>query len=283
MSSDWLRPVTWGGWRAGFPDRGRGSADVSWLGGGLYKGWLALWLSFGSGLLTGCWWAGLVITWTLWQCFEYSDCNSAADSYTFTDCNALTLQKLARIGIWSHDVSGSLQMNMDSLGVMDLDLSISPDVRPLGFRRRQFNRSDADRIHSLRTPADAAGRQVGNQWRIWLLRRLGGRLIFRRRTLQRYASAGRRMCSELWVVGRWTWNASRRDARKRSDRAFRHIGPGYCIVCDERVYTDLDAHMIGLSSGAGSAVAMPCGVEGVSSCLRRTFDGETWGLDILCH
>ena len=28
----------------------------------------------------------------------------------------------------SHDVSGSLQINMDLLGVMDLDLSISPDV-----------------------------------------------------------------------------------------------------------------------------------------------------------
>ena len=29
VSSDWLRPVTRGSWRAGFPDRGRGSADVS--------------------------------------------------------------------------------------------------------------------------------------------------------------------------------------------------------------------------------------------------------------
>ena len=29
VSSDWLRPVTRGGWRAGFLDRGRGSADVS--------------------------------------------------------------------------------------------------------------------------------------------------------------------------------------------------------------------------------------------------------------
>ena len=29
VSSDWLRPVTQGGWRTGFPDRGRGSADVS--------------------------------------------------------------------------------------------------------------------------------------------------------------------------------------------------------------------------------------------------------------
>ena len=29
VSSDWLRPVTRGAWRTGFPDRGRGSADVS--------------------------------------------------------------------------------------------------------------------------------------------------------------------------------------------------------------------------------------------------------------
>ena len=29
VSADWLRPVTRGGWRTGFPDRGHGSADVS--------------------------------------------------------------------------------------------------------------------------------------------------------------------------------------------------------------------------------------------------------------
>ena len=29
VSADWLRPVTRGGWRAGVPDRGPGSADVS--------------------------------------------------------------------------------------------------------------------------------------------------------------------------------------------------------------------------------------------------------------
>ena len=54
-----------------------------------------MWWSFGGGLLTG--WC--LITWTLRQCFDYSDCDSAADSYTFVDCNTLT---------W--------------LGVMDLDL-----------------------------------------------------------------------------------------------------------------------------------------------------------------
>ena len=36
----------------------------------------------------------------------------------------------------------------------------------------------------------------------------------------------------------------RRDARKRSDRAFRYVGQGYFSVCDERVHTALDAHMI---------------------------------------
>ena len=29
VSADWLRPVTRGGWRTGFPDCGHGSADVS--------------------------------------------------------------------------------------------------------------------------------------------------------------------------------------------------------------------------------------------------------------
>ena len=103
-----------------------------------------MWWSVGSGLLTG--WC--LITCTLWQCFDYSDCDSAVDSYTFADCNALTWQRMvlvimtglgqgSAIGAYreqtqqmqrSHDVSRSLQMNMDSLGVMDLDLSISPDV-----------------------------------------------------------------------------------------------------------------------------------------------------------
>ena len=29
VSSDWLRPVTWGGWRAGLPDSVRGLFEVS--------------------------------------------------------------------------------------------------------------------------------------------------------------------------------------------------------------------------------------------------------------
>ena len=36
----------------------------------------------------------------------------------------------------------------------------------------------------------------------------------------------------------------RRDTPNRADKAFRYSGPGFCGVCDTRVYTALDAHMI---------------------------------------
>ena len=109
-----------------------------------------MWWSFGSELLTG--WC--ICAWTLWPWFDFCDCDSAADSCTFTDCKALTWQSTVLVimtGLGqgsataayqeqanrmrrSHDENGSLQMNMYSLGVMDLDLSISPDVFGLRFR-----------------------------------------------------------------------------------------------------------------------------------------------------
>ena len=36
----------------------------------------------------------------------------------------------------------------------------------------------------------------------------------------------------------------RRDAPKRADNAFRYGGPGFCGVCNIRIYSALDAHMI---------------------------------------
>ena len=36
----------------------------------------------------------------------------------------------------------------------------------------------------------------------------------------------------------------RRDAPKRADKAFRYGGSGFCGVCDTRIYSALDAHMI---------------------------------------
>ena len=113
-----------------------------------------MWWSFSSGLLTG--WC--ICAWTLWQWFDFGDCDSAADSGTFTACKALTWQSMVLVimtGLGqglviaayqkqasrmqrSHDENGSLHMNMYSHGVMDLGLSISPDV----FGLRAF---DADK------------------------------------------------------------------------------------------------------------------------------------------
>ena len=99
-----------------------------------------MWWSFGGGLLTG--WC--VVTWTLRQYFDYSDCDSPTNSGTFAGCCSLTYQSTVTVimsglgqgsAIWahraqaqqmlrSHDMNGSQPMHMDSLGVMDLDFSL---------------------------------------------------------------------------------------------------------------------------------------------------------------
>ena len=226
-----------------------------------------MWWLFGSGLLAD--WC--LITWTLWQYLDYGDCDSAAGGSTFADCTALTWQSTALVimtslgqgsaigtyrqqakQMWSsHDASGSLQMNMNSLGVMDLNLSISPDV----FRLRAFD-TDCPIARMLpgSTPCELRlmlpdaklgidgfhdiiidNLTASPPWRsshitqgdVAALRRRWPKDVFR--TLYRRAPDVERL---------------RRDARKRSDRAFRYSGPGYCSICEERVHTALDSHMI---------------------------------------
>ena len=92
--------------------------------------------SFGGGLLTG--WC--IYTWTVWQYFFIGERELTIVSGTSTECTTSTRRStilVAMIGLGqssaiamrrSHDENGSIQMNMYSLGVMDLDLSISPDV-----------------------------------------------------------------------------------------------------------------------------------------------------------
>ena len=107
-----------------------------------------MWRSFGSGLLTG--WC--IYVWTWRQCSFLSDCDSATDSVTLTYCMALAWQStipLVMRGLGqssaiaayqsqancmrrSHDENGSIQMNMYSLGVIDLDY-LAGCVRPSGF------------------------------------------------------------------------------------------------------------------------------------------------------
>ena len=194
--------------------------------------------------------------------------DSAADSCTFTYCKDLTCQSTVLVimtGLGqgsaiaayqeqatrmrrSHDENGSLQMNMYSLGVMDLDLSISPDV----FGLRAF---DSDKPVSRMLPGSTPcelrlmlpDAKLGSDgfhdviienlsasptWRsshvspadISSLRRRWPKAVFS--TLRRRASDVERL---------------RRDAPKRADKAFRYSGPGFC---DARVHTALYAHMI---------------------------------------
>ena len=56
----------------------------------------------------------------------------------------------------------------------------------------------------------------------------------------------------------------RRDAPNRTDKVFRYSGPGYCGVCDIRIYSALDAHM------------MACHLEFFS--LEHLAE-KTWGID----
>ena len=89
-----------------------------------------------------------IYMWTVWQYFFISKRKFTTVSETSTECMASTRRSetlVAMIGLGqtsaivmyrskanrmrrSHDENGSIQMNMYSLGVMDLDLSISPDV-----------------------------------------------------------------------------------------------------------------------------------------------------------
>ena len=86
----------------------------------------------------------------------------------------------------SHDEDGSIQMNMYSLGVMDLDLSISPDV--FGLRAFDDTKPVTRMLGSspcelrLMLPDDKLGNDELHDVIIENLEhRLGGRHTFRRR------------------------------------------------------------------------------------------------------
>ena len=223
--------------------------------------------------------------WTLRQDFDYSDCDSPTNSGTFGGCCALTWQSTVTVimsglgqgsAIWanraqaqqmlrSHDTNGSLPMNMDSLGVMDLDLSISPDV----FGLRAFdNDNPITRMLPGSTPCELRlmlpDSQLGTDgfydtiidnlvasstwWSshispadITALRRRWPKAVFR--TLSHRVP---------------DVECLRRDAQKRSDRAFRHSAPNFCVVCDERVDSGLGCSHDRLSSRIGSNDLLVC-------------------------
>ena len=151
----------------------------------------------------------------------------------------------------SHDANGSIPMDMSSLGVMDLDLSLLPDAfglqafdhgKPL---TRMMPGSNPCELR-LMLPDSMLGTNgfhdvlidnlaASPSWRsghisladATALRQRWPKAVFR--TMSRLAPALERL---------------RRGARNRSDRAFRHNAPGFGAVCDVRIDSALDVHML---------------------------------------
>ena len=228
-----------------------------------------MWWSFGGGLLTGLG----VGRWTWWQKFNFGAC----DSLTGSVCGALrsccafllvctvtvTMSSLGHgSAIWtqhaqaqkmrrSHDAHGSIPMDMNSLGVMDLDLSISPDA----FGLQAFDHEKPiTRMMPGSTPCELrlllTGGILGTDgfhdvlidnlatlpsWRsshissadVTALRRHWSKAVFKE--LGRRAPDVERL---------------RQNARNRSDRAFRHNAPGFYAICDVKVDLTLAVHMV---------------------------------------
>ena len=185
-----------------------------------------------------------------------SDCDSTTGSETSTDCTGLTRQSTILLAITglgqssaiaayqsqanrmkrSHDENGSIQMNMYSLGVMDLDLSISPDV----FGLRAFDDTKpVTRMLPGSSPCELRlmDDRVGNDgFHDVIIENLSGTPTWR----SSHVSP-----AEVTSLRRqWPASDVERLRPKLADKAFRYGGPGYCSVCDTRIYSAQDAHMI---------------------------------------
>ena len=115
----------------------------------------------------------------------------------------------------SHDTNGSLPMDMGSLGLMDLDLSLSPDV----FGLRAFDQEKP------------------------ITRMLPGSTPCKLRLMLPDSQLGTDGFHDV-IIDNLAASPADITARKRLDRAFHHSAPGFCVVCDVRVDSALDAHMI---------------------------------------
>ena len=149
----------------------------------------------------------------------------------------------------SHDKKGSLQMY--SLGVMDLDLSISPDV----FGLRTFDNTKlVTRMLPGSSPCELRlmlpdGKLGNDGFYDVVIENMSGTPTWRSSYVSPAEVTSLRRQWQKAVFDTLRCRTSdvehlRRDAPKRADKAFHYGGPGYCGVCDTRTYSALDAHMI---------------------------------------
>ena len=228
-----------------------------------------MWWPIGGRLLTGLG----VVTWTWWQKFNFGACDSLTGRVcgTLRRCCAFLLVHTVTVtmsslghgsAIWiqhaqaqkmrrSHDAHGSIPMDMNSLGVMDLDLSISPDA----FGLRAFDHEKPiTRMMPGSTPCELRlllpGAMLGTDgfhdvlidnlaaWPSWWSNHISSADVTALR--RRWPKA---VFNEL---GRRAPDVERlrRNARNRSDRAFHHNALGFCAICDLKVDSTLAAHMV---------------------------------------
>ena len=203
---------------------------------------------------------------------DFLDCDSLFGrvcEHLRTCCAFPRLAKIARImstlehnsPIWahraqahgiqsSHDAKGSIQMDMCSLGVVDLELSITPDA----FGLRAFDhRKPLTRMLPGSTPGEL---------RLMLPDSTMGSDGFHDIMIENLAATPAWQSSHVSPTDmtalrhRWHWavfrtmnrhgpdmERLRRGARHQPDRAFRHNAPGFCPVCEVWIEPALDVHM----------------------------------------
>ena len=152
----------------------------------------------------------------------------------------------------SHDANGSIPMDMSSLGVMDLDLSLSPDA--FGLRAfdhgkpltRMLPGSNPCELRLMLTDSMLGTNGFHD---VHIIDNLAASPSWR---------SGHIVPADVTALGR-RWPKAvfktmsgrapeverlRRGARNRSDQAFRLNAPGFCPVCDVWIDSALDVHML---------------------------------------
>ena len=159
-------------------------------------------------------------------------------------------------------------MNMYSLGVIDLDLSISPDV----FGLRAF---DAEQPVTRMLPGSSPC-----ELRLMLPDNKLGMEGFHDVIIENLSA------TPTWRslhVSPADMTSLRRDAPKRADKAFRYSGPVFCGVCDTRIYSALDTHMVAYHLELGQLWRCPVTCAGIGTSLFGTSGGKAWGIDAGGH
>ena len=151
----------------------------------------------------------------------------------------------------SHDANGSIPMDMCSRGVMDLDVSLSPDAfglqtfdhgKPL---TRMLPGSNPCELR-LMLPDSMLGT---NGFHDVLIDNLAPSPSWRSGHISPADLAGLRRRWQKAVLKTMCHHAPEvqrihRGAQNRPDRAFCHNAPGFCPVCDVRIDLALDVHML---------------------------------------